>query len=681
MKKLLYSVLFLFVVLIACSKEEEPTPPPTPKFTVSISASEGGSVSTEGGSYDQGTKVTVTATPDGEFLFDRWSDGNTDNPREITVTSNLSLTANFVKKKYALTVNIEGEGTVQEEVIVQGSTSTTEYNSGTSVRLTATPSDEWVFSGWSGSVESTDNPIEVSVDEAKEITATFKLKQYDLTINIEGEGTVSETIITQPTLYDSGTVVKLEATPSDNWVFSGWSGSVESTDNPIEVSVDQSKEITAIFSLINYTVEFIPIENNTSGAVFVSHSVHYEHNGKEYILGGGVNWNDPNHYRPPLVQLVRNENSWDVINVFNDVEMSEIRNSQFSENGEYIIISDPGPEWPDIEWPFSHVYIGKILDDNIQWTKVSDKPSFYHDASFGDLNNDGIIDVVGGHLGTRDGNNDNPHVYIGDGQGNFDEQKNILPEAPEGGCCGDVEIFDLNQNGINELIRIGGYWETEIMDMLEFNQSTNEFEIIHTINRTIPSNYVTENYVQINSSSTNNNSRGYMPDNHRFKDFNGDGYLDFVNEKDGLTIWYGDGNMNFSPMRLNKQAEDETGLGIWEEYYPMSGQNYFDIENDGDLDIVTRHFTLGNPNYNDGIKLYNMIYINDNGDFKRLTDDRYFVKNEDVKFNYPGSMFIPFLRNGKLCFIGHTYDNIGEGPFEVMLEIQTNIPASYWYGN
>ena len=252
MKKFLYSVLFLFVVLIACSKEEEPTPPPTPKFTVSISAGDGGSVSTEGGTYDQGTKVTVTATPDGGFLFDKWSDGNTDNPREITVTSNLSLTANFVKKKYALTVNIEGEGTVQEEVIVQGSTSTTEYNSGTNVRLTATPSDEWVFSGWSGSVESTDNPIEVSVDEAKEITATFKLKQYDLTINIEGEGTVSETIITQPTLYDSGTVVKLEAIPSEGWEFVGWSGSVESTENPIEVSVDETKEITATFKLKQY---------------------------------------------------------------------------------------------------------------------------------------------------------------------------------------------------------------------------------------------------------------------------------------------------------------------------------------------------------------------------------------------------------------------------------------------
>lgn len=251
MKRILYSSLALLLVLIACSKDEEPVSPPTPKFSITITAGDGGSVSTSGGTYDKGTKVTVTATPDGEFLFDKWSDGNTDNPREITVSSNLNLSASFVKKKYALIVNVEGEGTVEEEIIVQGSTSTTEYNSGTTIKLTATPSDEWVFSGWSGAIESNDNPIEVTVDEAKEITATFKLKQYELTINIEGEGTVSETIVTQPTLYDSGTVVKLEATPSDGWRFDSWlSEEIDESDkfkNPVDLTIIANTEISAKF--------------------------------------------------------------------------------------------------------------------------------------------------------------------------------------------------------------------------------------------------------------------------------------------------------------------------------------------------------------------------------------------------------------------------------------------------
>ena len=106
-------------------------------------------MSTEGGTYTQGSKITVTATADGQYLFEKWSDGSTINPREITVTSNLTLYATFVKKTYPLSVTVEGEGTVQEEVIIQGSRSQTEHKAGTTVRLTAIPNEGWIFAGWS----------------------------------------------------------------------------------------------------------------------------------------------------------------------------------------------------------------------------------------------------------------------------------------------------------------------------------------------------------------------------------------------------------------------------------------------------------------------------------------------------------------------------------------------------
>ena len=172
------SLLSLLVLILSCSKDSvtptpTPTPEPTPKYALVIAASEGGAVSTSGGTYDKGTKVTVTATPDGEYLFDSWSDGSTENPRDITVTSNLDLTANFVKKKYSLSISTSGEGTVTEEVLVQGSVS--DYNSGTKVRLTAVPnSDEnWEFIGWEGDVESTNPVIEIDVIEAKTLEAKF----------------------------------------------------------------------------------------------------------------------------------------------------------------------------------------------------------------------------------------------------------------------------------------------------------------------------------------------------------------------------------------------------------------------------------------------------------------------------------------------------------------------------
>jgi hypothetical protein len=102
-----------------------------------------------------------------------WSDGNTDATRTITVSSNSTLTANFEKRKYPLTVNFEGEGEVIEEIVNAGRT--TDYDSGTTVKLTAVPADGWGFVSWTGAIESTELEVQILVGEAKEINAEFKV--------------------------------------------------------------------------------------------------------------------------------------------------------------------------------------------------------------------------------------------------------------------------------------------------------------------------------------------------------------------------------------------------------------------------------------------------------------------------------------------------------------------------
>ena len=63
--------------------------------TLSVNNSSMGSVS-GGGTYTQGTTVTISATANNGYHFDHWSDGNTQNPRSLTVTGDISLTAYFV---------------------------------------------------------------------------------------------------------------------------------------------------------------------------------------------------------------------------------------------------------------------------------------------------------------------------------------------------------------------------------------------------------------------------------------------------------------------------------------------------------------------------------------------------------------------------------------------------------
>ncbi len=96
-----------FVLIYSCSTEEEETTPPpsivaTPEpepeptqYTLTVTAVEGGTVSTEGGTYDEGTEVTITATSDLGYEFVGWSDGEASNPRNIEISDNITLTAEF----------------------------------------------------------------------------------------------------------------------------------------------------------------------------------------------------------------------------------------------------------------------------------------------------------------------------------------------------------------------------------------------------------------------------------------------------------------------------------------------------------------------------------------------------------------------------------------------------------
>ena len=71
-------------------------------YTVTVNAGEGGSASGSG-TYNCGENATLTATPSSGYYFYQWNDGNTDNPRTINITSNVTYTATF--KQAPLTIN------------------------------------------------------------------------------------------------------------------------------------------------------------------------------------------------------------------------------------------------------------------------------------------------------------------------------------------------------------------------------------------------------------------------------------------------------------------------------------------------------------------------------------------------------------------------------------------------
>ena len=117
------SVLFVFALIYSCSSETEDTstlpavtkpkesePDPT-KYTLTVTAGDGGTVSTEGGAYDEGTEINVIATPNEGYEFVRWEgiQSFSGNNIKVSVNTNISLEAVFKKTNLSLIVSlIEG---------------------------------------------------------------------------------------------------------------------------------------------------------------------------------------------------------------------------------------------------------------------------------------------------------------------------------------------------------------------------------------------------------------------------------------------------------------------------------------------------------------------------------------------------------------------------------------------
>lgn len=68
-------------------------------YTLTVTAGTGGTVS-GGGTYNYGATATLKATPSTGYHFVKWSDGNTNASRTVTVTGNATYTATFEQDPY-----------------------------------------------------------------------------------------------------------------------------------------------------------------------------------------------------------------------------------------------------------------------------------------------------------------------------------------------------------------------------------------------------------------------------------------------------------------------------------------------------------------------------------------------------------------------------------------------------
>ena len=221
---------------------------PASQFAVLLSSNpaEGGTTDGEG-AFAAGTSVPVTAAQNTGYTFTNWTDMvggavlSTSANYTFVLSANRSLVANFALNTYTLTVNAVN-GTVAKNP------DSPRYNHGSTVVLTATPATGYVFSSWSGDATGSANPLTVTMNGNKNITANFTaipVNTFTLTVNATN-GSVAKNPDT-PT-YPSGSTVQLTATPNSGYNFISWSGDATGSTNPLTVTMNANKNITANFS-------------------------------------------------------------------------------------------------------------------------------------------------------------------------------------------------------------------------------------------------------------------------------------------------------------------------------------------------------------------------------------------------------------------------------------------------
>jgi uncharacterized repeat protein (TIGR02543 family) len=219
-------------------------------LTVTVNPTGGGTVTPDKSPpYHLNDVVTLTEAPSAGYTFSGWSGDGTGSgtTRTVTITGNMAVTATFTQNQYTLTVNTSGQGSVAK------APSQATYVSGSSVQLTATPSSGWSFSGWSGDASGTANPVTITMNGNKAVTATFTQNTYSLTVNISPSagGTVTRS---NNGPYHLNDVVTLTEAPSSGYTFSSWSGDGTGTGSTRTVTMNGNKAVTATFTQIMYTL-------------------------------------------------------------------------------------------------------------------------------------------------------------------------------------------------------------------------------------------------------------------------------------------------------------------------------------------------------------------------------------------------------------------------------------------
>lgn len=207
---------------------------------------EQGTVTPNSGQYNSNDNVQIVANAKEGYHFLHWEGDVSGSINQITITmdDDKTVTAIFIANTYTLNITT-ANGSVTK------SPNKTTYTHGETVTLTATANAGYTFGSWVGDTTGMVNPVTITMDSNKAVTANFTQNAYTLNITA-ANGTVTKS--PDKAAYTYGETVTLTATANTGYTFDSWSGSATGTANPVTITMDGNKSVTA-----NYTPNNSPV--------------------------------------------------------------------------------------------------------------------------------------------------------------------------------------------------------------------------------------------------------------------------------------------------------------------------------------------------------------------------------------------------------------------------------------
>ena len=449
MKKLLYPLAFIlttFLILYSCSVDEEDTTPPnssiqstTPEpetpapsqYTLTVTAVEGGTVSTEGGTYDEGTNINVSAQIIQGYVFTGWNDGSITNPKIITLNQDTSLSASFISIQDYFNSNFNSS-TIPE---INAPNNTTDnylkwfrpfydYNS-----LIDRAQYSFTYINDNGDVGLNPPPSEENHGHQQMFTQFL-----DINNNQIPDLVISAHDVTTDDIGEIYVII----------------------DNELKFRFDSQQAVTRkILSGDidgNGSEDIVLIGTGIDGPPYTGTKIkiiYFTPNNYEIVTLS----EQPSYYHTGAIGDVNNDNNLDIM---------VVNNQNTASDGETFIYLGKGNK------TFSKIYQGN------NWPSANYPSGFTnrYNMEFHDFNNDDNLDIIiGGHewefklpeLGVPF----RTTIYYGNGDGTFDYfNPIILPEIDYWGIVNDFKMLDIDDDGTSEIIinRTTGHEDYNVVD-------------------------------------------------------------------------------------------------------------------------------------------------------------------------------------------------------------------------